>query len=262
MRVATCIFAAGIAAAMGACQLNIFASDRNLDFEASEPFSVVLDASDAASLRLDGISGQITIAGDAVSTDVELDALLTVRSSSRLDAQDFLSRVTVEVADVGDEIRIRTDQPNNTGGREVIVDYEITLPDYLSLQIANVNGEVTISSVDAAVTVDNVNGLVDVSDVVGDADATVVNGDLDVDLTLLPGGHADLGVVNGNMTLRVPASVSAMLEADAVNGIVTVTGLTISDATTTSRSVHGRLGGGDGLIQLDVTNGTITVRAR
>ena len=51
-----------------------------------------------------------------------------------------------------------------------------------------------------------------------------------------------------------------MLRADAVNGTISVVGLTVTEATRTSRSVHGRLGRGNGLIDLGTTNGTITVR--
>jgi len=53
-----------------------------------------------------------------------------------------------------------------------------------------------------------------------------------------------------------------MLEADVVNGTISVVGLTVIDPIASARSLHGKLGGGDGLIDLGTTNGTITVRAR
>ena len=79
-------------------------------------------------------------------------------------------------------------------------------------------------------------------------------------MTLLPDGLVNLGVVNGNIRLDVPTSVSAMIEADVANGSVSVVGLTLLDSTTSTRSVQGRLGAGEGLIDLATVNGTITVQ--
>ncbi len=76
------------------------------------------------------------------------------------------------------------------------------------------------------------------------------------------GSVVDFDLVNGGITLDLPLAASAMLQADVVNGTISVTGLTLADAVTTPRSVHGRLGAGDGLKELDATNGTIVVMGR
>ena len=72
----------------------------------------------------------------------------------------------------------------------------------------------------------------------------------------------DVFVLNGVIDVSVPTWVSAMLEADVLNGTINVVGLVLASSTTTSRSVHGRIGAGNGLIDLGTTNGTITVRGR
>jgi len=255
------VLAACVATTLTACQINVLDSDRALDVEVAESFSAQVDATGDAALILEGINGLLTIVGYGGSM-VDVQAERRVRSDTRADAQEFLDRVTVEVSDVGGEIRIRTDQPSRTDGREVTVDYDLMVPTSLDVSVVNVNGEVEVRSVTASVTVENVNGSVRVLNVTGDVDVRLVNGDIQGEVTLLPGGLADASVVNGNITLDVPASVSAMLDADVVNGTVTVSGLTVADATVTTRSVHGRLGAGDGSIELDATNGTITVRGR
>jgi DUF4097 and DUF4098 domain-containing protein YvlB len=255
------VLATCVAATLTACQLNIFDSDRALDVEVTESFSAQLDATGDEALVLEGINGFVTVVGYGGST-VDVQAERRVRSDTRADAQEFLGRVTVEVSEVGGEIRVRTDQPNRTDGREVTVDYDLVVPSSLDVTVVNVNGEVEVRSVGASVTVENVNGRVRVLNVTGDVDVRLVNGDVLCDVTLLPGGRADASVVNGNITLDVPVAVSAVLDADVVNGTVTVSGLTVTNATVTTRSVHGRLGAGDGSIELDATNGTITVRGK
>lgn len=99
-------------------------------------------------------------------------------------------------------------------------------------------------------------------DVVGDLDVDPINGNVVCDVTPLLDGLVEISVTNGNVLLDVPRSVSAMLEADVVNGVISVLGLDVTDATSSNRSLHGRLGTGEGLIDLGRTNGTITVRGR
>ena len=204
----------------------------------------------------------MTIVGDPGSNVVRVDAERRVRSDSRADARQFLARVTVEVGELGDEIRVRTSQPGNTDGREVVVDYDLIVPSYLDVGVFNINGAIDVRSIDATVEIHNVNGAVSVADGIGDVEVSLVNGNLTCDATLPPGGHVDLTAVNGNVVLDVPTNVSAMLEADVVNGTIDVLALTLRDAVTSPRSVHGRLGAGEGLIDLDASNGTITVRGR
>lgn len=234
----------------------------DLDSEAVGTFSLQLDATDDVALSLDDISGAITIRG-AETTTVDIWAERRVRSSSSSDAEAFLELVTVDVSEIGSEIFVHTQVPNHTGERDVLVHYELTIPSYLSVVVQDVNGVVDLSGMEASVTAQTVNGAVYVRDMVGDVQASTVNGNVDVDVTLVPpDGTVDLSAVNGNIVLDLPASTSAMLGADVVNGTVTVTGLTLTNATSTVRSVHGRLGTGRGLIDLSVTNGVITVRGR
>ncbi|MDH3424105.1 MAG: DUF4097 domain-containing protein [Gemmatimonadota bacterium] len=236
------LLAAWAAVASVACFVNITDLDRSLDVEVSEPFSYQLDATATVRLRLEGINGVVTVLGDPGSNAARVTGERRVRSDTRADAQQFLDRVTVTVLEQGDEIVVQTIQPSSSGGREVIVDYDLIIPAGLDVDLANVNGAVTVR------------------DLVGDVEVTLVNGDIAGDVTLLPSGTVDLTVVNGTVMLDVPTSVSAMVEADVVNGSISVVGLTLLDATTSPRSVRGRLGAGDGLIDLNSTNGTITLR--
>ena len=93
----------------------------------------------------------------------------------------------------GDDIVIQTVQPSSTEGREAIVDYNVIIPARLDVEVANVNGAVTVR------------------DSFGDLEVTLVNGDIECDVALLPGGRVNLTVVNGAVTLDVPSSGSATM---------------------------------------------------
>jgi len=232
----------------------------DLDSEAIGTFSLQLDATDDVALTLDDINGAITIRG-AATTTVDIQAERRVRSHSQADAEAFLQLVTVEVADVGSEIVVHTEIPNPTDEREVLVHYELTIPSYLTVVVQDVNGVIDIGGMDAPITAQTVNGAVYVREAVADVQASIVNGNIDADVALLPpDGTVDLSAVNGNIVLDLPTSTSAMLDAQVVTGTVTVTGLTLTNTTSSTRAVRGRLGAGDGQIDLRVTNGLITVR--
>lgn len=241
-------FVVALVAALGAaaCAIGFFDDGygRSNDVEVSEAFSFQEEVAGLVRLEIEGINGSVAITGDASAAEARIEGRRRVRSSSRSDARDFLDRVTVEVVRVVDALVVRTRQPGDTGGRELLVEYEVVIPADLRVEILLVNG------------------VVDVSGMKGDLEARVVNGELLASHSLPAGGEADMTLVNGILRLDVPASTSAMLEADVVNGTISVVGLTLEEATTSARSVRGRLGDGDGRIDLQVTNGTITVRGR
>jgi hypothetical protein len=238
------------------------ATDLDLRAEASKSFTDQVDAAGESGLRLEGINGIVTIHGDPASDLVRVSAELTVRSESEADAEQFLDRVWIDVSQPGGEVVVRTIQPSQTDGRSVVADYELSVPADLDVVVSNVNGEVGVWSVDGAVRVDVVNGAVTSVGISDDLDVTLVNGKIDASVTVPPSGFVDLSVVNGDVSLDIPASTSAMLEADVANGTIRLVGLMILDASTSMTSVRGRLGAGDGLIDLGAVNGNITVRGR
>ncbi|KPJ82911.1 MAG: hypothetical protein AMS19_06215 [Gemmatimonas sp. SG8_23] len=232
------------AAIIAACSSDGVTSGRVLDAEAVAVSTTEVDAASIGEVQLEGINGRVTILGEEAAAVVSVRAERRVRSDSRADAERFLDQVRAEVSENDGTLSVRTVQPQDTDGREVIIHYRVTLPDDLSVLVANVNGEVRVQ------------------DVAGDVVAATVNGAIECELNPSPGGRVALTTVNGSVALGVPAAVSAMLEADVVNGTITVTGLTLLDASTSARSVRGRLGDGDGLIDLGTTNGSISVQGR
>jgi DUF4097 and DUF4098 domain-containing protein YvlB len=87
----------------------------------------------------------------------------------------------------------------------------------------------------------------------------VVNGNIDGDMTLPQKGTCELSTANGTIGLRIPQNTSAQFFAEVTNGAINISHLTILDATTTPKSVRGRLASGDGKIGLKTVNGNIQV---
>jgi len=65
--------------------------------------------------------------------------------------------------------------------------------------------------------------------------------------------------VNGSIALDIPQNTSADFSASLVNGSISLQNLTLHNRVTTSKSLQGRLGDGQGMISLRTTNGNIDV---
>lgn len=213
----------------------------NTDFSAEATFHFRFDLAGHERLRLEGISGKVTITEVAGSDSIVIAGVRRVRSESTEDAEDNLPLLEVRVQDLSNEVFVETDQPSQSHGRSYEVDYEITLPEAMDLDIRNVNGQVILE------------------DISGEVLVGIVNGQIAGDVTIGVGGTIDLSVVNGAIDLGIPKTTSAEFTATVVNGYISLSGLTLKDSQSNANSLKGTLGAGEGTISLEVTNGTIVV---
>ena len=213
----------------------------NTDYAAEAGFHHRLDAAGRTRLRLEGVSGGITVAGEAPSDSVVIAGVRRVRSESTQDAEAHLHLLEVVVNAGTDEVSVETDQPDKSYGRSYEVDYDVLLPADFDVDIADVNGQVVVD------------------DVSGDTSISLVNGEVVAQVTMTPGGVVAIAVVNGGIGLSIPKTTSAEFAAAIVNGSISMSGLVLHDPVITSDSRQGTLGSGDGTISLSVVNGTISV---
>jgi len=214
----------------------------NTRFEAKENFSQTLDGSGITKLDLEGTNGEIIVAGDPGTDVVMISAMRRVRSESVEDADYHLKDLKVDVHVLGNRILVSTAQPQFSGGRQYIVDYTITVPRDLDVDVSSVNGRVEATGLLSSTHVD------------------LVNGKIAGNVSLPTGGTIDMNVINGGLELEIPASTSARLSATAaVTGEVSVSGIDIRITAQSPRSLRGECGDGSGTISLNTTNGNIRV---
>ena len=230
----------------------------NQNFLAEASLNIDLDASTRTTFRVEGINGNITVVGVAGTETFMIRGERQVWSESVADAQEYLDRLEVVVTELGNEMLIRTVQPPNTGGRNLVVNYELSVPARLIAQLVNINGNVTVQLMDNVVLATNTNGNVTLDDVLGDQTVMLVNGNIVGQITTLSlGGVLDFQTVNGNVVLDIPQNTSARFSAHLVNGTITVSGLVLTNSVSTMTSLTGTLGGGQGIIDLRTVNGNI-----
>jgi hypothetical protein len=213
----------------------------NTDFHAEATFRFRLELAGHENLRLEGVSGEVTITESAGSDSIVIAGTRRVRSESAEDAEEHLAFLEVRVEDLSDEVFVKTVQPEHSHGRSYEVEYWISLPEPVDVDVVNVNGEVLLN------------------DVFGDTRVVQVNGWIAGRVTVGAGDTIELAQVNGTIDLGIPKHTSAGFSANVINGLISVSDLIFETWNSDAHSFTGTLGQGDGSISLAVTNGTINV---
>ena len=253
----TCIF--GIIYDCGYNPVDSSDNVSNTNFEAVESISFEINVINHSRLRLEAINSNINIAGMSNSDSVIISCEKRVGSESTEDAEAHLQQLDVVVQDLSNEIFVKTVQPQETYGRNYMVNYTITLPKNLEVVINNVNGTVTLDSIDNNVSVNNVNGQIVLEGIFGSVHVVLVNGQIESKVTLPSDGTIDMAIVNGVINLYIPQNTSAELSASLVNGIIVVNNLDLQNIVSSLTSFQGILGDGRGIISLSTVNGNINV---
>jgi len=257
----TGLFLMAISIFASGCIIDLTGSGDDVDntqFKVEETFDFKLATDGVNKFKVDGVNGVINITSSANLDSISISGLRRVGSESEADAQEYFSRLEVKVEKSGDEIEVKTIQPENTRGRQYLVNYTISLPDHLELDIENVNGEIILTSHKNEVEVDNVNGSIQLNGIEGDVEADLVNGNITCVITSAAVAKIEMAAVNGNLDLTVPRDISAAFSAELTNGAISTNNLELSNINSTRRSLSGTLGSGSGNISLNTVNGNIT----
>jgi hypothetical protein len=207
------------------------------------------------------INGEIR-AEAAEGTSVEVRAERTVSAGSDEAARDYLARIEMREESGPMRVRIETIVPRGRVGRQKVA-FTVRVPAGVHVDLRTVNGGVRLQNVGGEVRATSTNG--GVKGQVGAAsiiDARTTNGGVELELTgaLSPDGRVSLTSVNGGVRLKVPGDTRADVSARCTNGRISVTDLPFDvEGTQSRRRVEGRLNGGGGRIDLQTTNGGVSL---
>jgi hypothetical protein len=224
---------------------------------ASEAFLYQITPGHDQHLKIEGVNGPINIIGDPNASGVELSGQRIVGGNSARDAADNLEKLQVTIITGSDGILVKTEQPDQTKGRNFEVRYFVRIPDTWSIDVKLVNGETRIDSLSAEANIDLVNGNIRIEEHFGDLDIDLVNGNIISEVTMPVNGQIDIETVNGGIDLNIPVNTSAQVQAKIANGMIALHNLSMSVSYQTRNRLEGTLGGGRGEIELKATNGTI-----
>ena len=223
-----------------------------------------LDAS--GRLEINNVNGKIEVE-PSTGTTVDVRAVKKARGASPEAAKASLERVTIVEDTSSSRIRIDTKMANGGGivfnGGNATVEYHVKVPAGAEVKVTTVNGGIEITGLTGRITAETTNGGVTTRDVSGQLEASTTNGGLDIDVSRVSDGGVKLDFTNGGLKMRLPRDAKATITATIANGGISAGDLPIETTGENSRRrLEGRLNGGGGRIQIDGTNGGITLSGR
>jgi len=149
---------------------------------------------------------------------------------------------------------------SNTENNDVQVDFVVSVPKGVEFDGQTVNGEAEADGLTANVTLGTVNGGIQLS-TTGYAEARTVNGSITATMGRADWtGPAEFSTVNGGITLTFPASLSAEIRAETLNGDIDSDFPMTVSGRFGPRRVRATIGQGGRTLELKTVNGSIRLR--
>lgn len=149
----------------------------------------------------------------------------------------------------------------NAHDNDVGVQFTVRLPRGVRIQATTVNGAVRVSGATAPVVAGTVQGAVDAETAKGPLQAYSVDGSVHATVR----GFGDTGAVklttvNGSVTLDLPAGLNATVSANTINGSITSDFPLTTTGKLVARHASGVIGDGGRRVELNVVNGSVTLK--
>lgn len=228
-------------------------------------------------------SRQVTVERTGAGTQAWADIRVLVPAGHQLNLHQAVGGV--QAANVRGDLRVRTRiAPVRMQGMRGELDVEVWGG---GVELRDAQGEVTISSSRDAVVLENVQGpLLDVAtnrggvsgsglrvetvevragsgrvilNGVQSREVSIDNGSGGVTLGLASDADLELHAGNGGVTVSVPPSFGAQLSLWTGNGAITVD-LPTTDRKASRNSLTGRVGDGNGIVEIEAGNGSVRIR--
>jgi DUF4097 and DUF4098 domain-containing protein YvlB len=195
---------------------------RNNGPEQTERFSRKVKIGRDGRFSLANVSGDIVVTGGG-GDEVSIEAVKRTRGD-----KSELGRVQITVDDRAGRVDVRTEHEQNRTDRNrqgdhVSVDYTVTLPASVSVDVHSVSGSVKVTGVHGSLRAEAVSGEVTISDAPRLEAAKTVSGD--VSLTgVTADGDLSAGSVSGNV--RAKGLKARGLDLGSVSGDINVSDVT------------------------------------
>lgn len=219
-------------------------------------------------VEIDNTNGKIVVEPAAGNT-VDVVAIKKARGADDNAAKAALNDITIAEDVSPSSVKIQTKLPTRSGGFHLFgggnlqVEYHVKVPASVQLHVTNTNGDINVAGVQGAVVAETTNGGIDARDISGAIQAETTNGGVDVDLARLADGGVTLGCTNGAVSLRLPKDSKATISARVTNGGIDTGNLAVdASSDNTRRRFDARLNGGGAKIDLETTNGAVSISGK
>jgi DUF4097 and DUF4098 domain-containing protein YvlB len=226
------------------------------------------DVRPGATLALDNVNGHVNV----TSWDQPRIRVHAVKTVSRLDnAKGALDALRVEMTPRDGGLTVHTVYPGHGGigfldflsgnWSDAKVEYDVTVPRSMSLEIETTNGAIEVKGVSGVLKAETTNGYILLERCAGNIDAETTNGRVTAELVSIDRTRTNrLETTNGKIILTVPSSLAAELDASTTNGSID-SELPVATHSLGRHSLRGMINGGGATLRLRTTNGSIEIHS-
>jgi len=215
---------------------------------------------------IQNINGNISFVRSSDSGIVKIVAEKEIKVKKKYLNTPF-DEITIEIDTSGNEINIeslindkgRDDGFNFNFDRKQKVNYEISVPEGISISVENVNGKISADNISNDLKIDQVNGSVDLDNYSGLLECDLTNGSFSGVIDSTKG--ININVINGSVSLNLSNYINARVNAQSMNSNVSTDNLKFSDIIQEKKSFRGNLGTEDNRseIIIETINGKILI---
>lgn len=248
-----------LAVALAGCDVSL----GHLVAKATDEWTHTYPLAAGGEIRIVNTNGRIDVEGVDRAT-VEIKAERIARGATDEAARELLPRIVIREEVKPDRVTVETARMSGIMiGASFEVRYHVRAPKTALVNVANTNGQVTVTALAGKVVAHTTNGGVRGSALSGGVDARSTNGGVNIDMAAVGADRISLQTTNGGVTLALPERAKATVSASCTNGGISVGSLDNFDVTEKSRRrLEGKLNGGGTEIELQTTNGGIRLRSR
>lgn len=210
--------------------------------------------------------GSFSIANVNGDLEIRVGNTTSVVANLRASSQELLDRIEINIDESNSRVVIDTELPNRIRRGHASVDYVVTLPAGVELNRATtVNGDVDITDIEGDIKAQTVNGDINADNLSGDIDLETVNGGIDASFLTMGGSDSiKMDTVNGSIVVDIPANADVTVEAENMNGGLSVDDMTIvkqhKNRWGPGKSVEATNGSGSARMVAESVNGSIKIR--
>ncbi|MEO8210337.1 MAG: hypothetical protein ABI840_07225 [bacterium] len=220
-------------------------------------------------IKLDNINGSVTISQSKDSNFLMVKAHKEIKVKKKYLDTPF-DEIEVILDTTGSIISVKT-EINKKGedgifkfniDRNQRVDYEISVPLNMEIEVENINGNITAGRLTDDLKIDLVNGEVSLENYTGLLECEITNGSFSGHIDSTRG--MDINTINGSVTLYLNNYMNANVRAESVHGKITNEQLQFHETIKEKNLFKGKLGSGDSNvdIKIETVNGKIKLYGR
>lgn len=222
-----------------------------------DQISKTFDLKPGGSVSVHNVNGSISVEGWD-QEKVEVLAVKTARGYDDRDAESNLKKIEISFDQTGNNLRIDTHFPSgfHFGGG---VQYTLHVPRKMDLDLRSTNGRVQASDVQGQIRLKTTNGTVSAENIGGSLQASSTNGKVTGTFSRSLNGDVSLSTTNGGIQLTLPDDTDADISARTTNGSIRSDFPITTQGSLGKHSLEGRMGKGGPRIELQTTNGGISI---